>query len=349
MKKNQVYIIIVILFAAAAAWFGYRYFFKKEVTVSGIQKRSIQDFASNSCWVYHEFVYRVDFSDPALESFLFIRNEDGTFSPSEANREGNHIISNGFIIDSTGACVITEKTATPWILTDDEQILLKELVDAWLDLKPEITNRDYRITGQTVALFVVLNNPKEFIEYAVSAPVPGQQGYSLAYPFQKTLLTGIQPAIEFSALTADQDTSVLQILKTSFDENNTENPLTKTSVDSISATRSVDGYLENIKIFSGDDFFYEGSAVFDHAARLLGNLHYENKKWTLVPFTSFVQNPPTYAENEIQEKWAYDLATPAWKRIHKTNNANEATVNEETYKPGPLEPTIKVYPSPTPQ
>ena len=349
MKKNQVYIIIVFLFAAAAGWFGYRYFSKKEITVSSIQKRSIQDFAASSCWVYHEFVYRVDFSDPALESFLFIRNEDGTFLPSEATKAGNHIISNGFIIDSTGACAITEKTATPWILTNDEQILLKELVDAWLDLKPEITNREYHITGQTVALFVVLNNPKDFIEYIVSDPVPGQQGYSLAYPFQKTLLSGIQAGIEFSALTADSDTSVFQILKTSFDEKDTENPLTKTSIDSISVTRSVDGYLENIKVFIGDEFFYEGASVFDQSARLLGNLHYENKKWALVPVTSFVQNPPTYAENEIQEKWEYDLNMLAWKRISKTNYTGETTTTEETYKPGPLEPTIKVYPSPTPK
>lgn len=352
MKKNQIYIIVIIIVAAAGSWFGYKYLFNKKTSGSSEQK-SVQSFSSNSSWVYHEYVYRVDFSDQSLKSFLFIRNADGTFSPSNADSSGNHIIGNGFIIDSTGACATTEKITTPWELSDDEQKPLRELVDAWLDMKEDLVNKDYHITGQTVALFVILNDPKEFIEYTVSSPVPGQQGYSLIYPFQKTLFSGIKSPIEFSADPDKSDTSIFQILKTTFEENNAENPLTKTGIDSISVTRSKDGFLENIKVFSGDEFFYEGAAVFDQSARLLGNLHYENKKWALIPIQSFIQNPPTYPENEIQEKWEYDLNGLAWKRTYRNTIADKdvdkSTTNQETYKPGPLEPAIKVYPSPTPK
>ncbi|MEP7237930.1 MAG: hypothetical protein ABI685_08700 [Ferruginibacter sp.] len=351
MKKNQVYLIVIIIIAATAAWFGYQYFSKKNNPGLSNQKKSIQSLSSNSCWVYHEYVYRVDFSNDTLKPFLFIRNDDGTFVPSEAEKPGNQIIGNGFIIDSAGACAITENTATPWILTDDEQKPLKDLVDAWLDLKTGITNREYHITGQTVALFVVLNNPKDFIEYGVSAPVPGQQGYSLIYPAQKIQLSGINPDFNFSATAISTDTSVFQILKTTFDENNTQNPLIKTAIDSISVTKSVDGILLNIKPITGDAFFYEGSAAFDEYGGLLGNLHYDKKNWVLISIGSFIQNPPAYAGNEIQEKWEYDLPVHAWVKNYPKNKMAKADNNnaEETYKPGPLEPTIKVYPAPTPK
>ncbi len=348
MKKNHVYIIAIVLVAITGGWFAYKYFLKKDVVaVASGEKKAVQTFAPNSCWLYHEFVYRVDFSDDSLESFLFIRNADGSFSPSAADSAANHITGNGFIIDSTGACVITEKMANPWLLSDEEQIPLKELIDAWLESKTGLINKDYRISGQTVVLFAALNNPKDFIEYAISSPVPGQQGYSLVYPVKKTMLTGIRNDIAFSALTAGSDTAVLQILKSTFNENNPQNALIKTAIDSISVTRSADGFLENIKVLAGDEFFYEGSAAFDQNGRLLGNLRYENKKWALVPISSFVQNPPTYAENEIQEKWEYDNAGLAWKKIYSINNVG--TTTDATYNPGPLEPTIKVYPSPTPK
>lgn len=349
MEKNKIIVLaLIVALAGAGWWFGYRYFFKKEETVITVQKRSIQPVVSNSCWVYHEFVYRVDFSDDSLESFLFVRNNDGTFSPSEASKPGNEIIANGFIIDSTGACVITERTATPWMLSDDEQITLRELVDAWLNLKPEVYNRDYAITGQTVALFVVLNDPKDFIEYNLSAPLPGQDGYSIIYPFQKTLLSGINTAVEFSAQAINFDTSTLQVLKTSFDENN-KMPLAKTSIDSISATKNAEGFLENIKVFSGDEFFYEGATVFDEYGKLVGNLHYENNKWAITPILSFVQSPPTYTVNEVQEQWQFDTNIRGWKKTVGNTLTDKATGSEVIYKPGPLEPTIKVYPSPTPK
>jgi len=348
MKKNQAYIIVLILIAAIGGWFGYTFFFTKKNAASSGQPISAKSFLANSCWVYHEYVYRVDFSDQSLQPFLFIREADGTFSPSIADSAGNQIISNGFIIDSTGACAITEKTATPWKLTDEEQKPLRTLIDAWMDMKEDLVNKEYHITGQTVALFVVLNNPKEFIEYTVSSGVPGQQGYSIMYPLQKTLFTGIKPGFQFSAEDSNAGISILQVLKSTFDENNSEIPLTKTTIDSISVTKSNDGFLENIKVFSGDEFFYEGSAVFDQYGKFHGNLHYENKKWVLIPIGSFIQNPPAYTNNEIQEKWEYDSTILTWKRTY-SQPINETTTSPETYKPGALEPTIKVYPSPTPK
>jgi len=69
----------------------------------------------------------------------------------------------------------------------------------------------------------------------------------------------------------------------------------------------------------------------------------------LIPIHLFKQNPPTYRENEIQEKWEYDLNTTGWKRTFKNSIADKTTADQETYKPGPLEPTIKVYSSPTPK
>ena len=125
--------------------------------------------------------------------------------------------------------------------------------------------------------------------------------------------------------------------------------MVKTSIDSIQVTWPVEVYFENIKVLAGDEFFNDGSFVFDVQGKLLGNLYYENKKWKLMPISSFIQNPPAYNETEIREKWEYDVNTHAWKRIQKTGNVAETITSGETYKPGPLESTIKVYPSPTPK
>ncbi len=353
MRKNQVYLIVIILAAGIAGWFGYKYFFDKKSSVSPRQTVSVQSFSSNSCWVYHEYVYRVNFSDQSLSSFLFIRDADGTFSPSKSDSSGNHIIGNGFIIDSTGACATTEKITNPWVLSVEEQKPLRELVDAWLEMKEGLVNRDYSITGQTVALFVVLHNPENFIEYTISSPVPGQLGYSLIYPFQKTLFKGIVSSLAFSNKELDNDASVFQVLKTTFDENNSENPVAKTTIDSFSAIKNMDGNLSDIKVITGDEFFYEGSAMFDEYGRILGNLHYQDNKWKLISILSFIQNPPTYQTNEPQEEWEYDLNAMAWKRIYMKNNAantgDKSTTSDEPLTNGPLDPALKVRPSPTPK
>lgn len=353
MRKNQVYLFVIILAAGIAGWFGYKYFFYKKSSVSFGQPVSVQSFYSHSCWVYHEYVYRVNFSDQSLSPFLFIRDADGTFSPSKADSSGNHIIGNGFIIDSTGACATTEKITNPWVLSVEEQKPLRELVDAWLEMKDGLVNRDYSITGQTVALFVVLNNPENFIEYTISSPVPGQLGYSLIYPFQKTLFKGIVSSLAFSNNEFGNEASVFQVLKTTFDENNSASPVAKTTIDSISAIKNTDRNLSEIKVITGDEFFYEGSAVFDEYGRILGNLHYQDKKWKLISILSFIQNPPTYQTNEPQEEWQYDSNVRGWKRIYGKNSiektGNNIITSDEPLTNGSLDPAIKVHPSPTPK
>ena len=314
MKKNQLLIGLLALVAGTAIWFGYKYFFSKKESAVAKQEITPQSYSPNSCWIYHEYVYRVDFSDESIAPFLFIRNADGTFSPSIADSSANHVIGNGFIIDSTGACATTEKIAAPWMLSDAEQRPLKELVDAWLDSQENMLNKDYHITGQTVALFVVLNNPNEFIDYKAVAVAPGQDGYRLIYPEEKINLSGIQTGSDFQAALHASDTTVLQVLKTTFDENDPVNPTAKTSIDSIMARTNADGYLDNIKVMKGDEYFYEGAVVFNGEGKFLGNLCYKEKKWKLVPFASFVQNPPVYNSSETQQ-WLYDKSSGVWKRI----------------------------------
>jgi hypothetical protein len=353
MKKNLLYIIVIIIVAAVGGWYGYKYFFDKKSSSFSGQAVSVKSFSSNSCWVYHEYVYRVNFNDQSLRPFLFIRDADGTFSPSKADSSGNHIIGNGFIIDSTGACATTEKISNPWMLSVEEQKPLRALVDAWLEMKEDLVNKDYSITGQTVALFIVLNNPENFIEYTISSPVPGQLGYRLIYPFQKTLFKGIVSSLAFSSNESGSGASVFQVLKTTFDENNSENPVAKTTIDSISAIKNKDGNLSDIKAITGDEFFYEGSAMFDEYGRISGNLHYQEKKWKLISILSFIQNPPTYQTNEPQEEWQYDSNTRVWKRIYVKNSIEKTGDNiitsGEPLTNGSLDPAIKVHPSPTPK
>lgn len=312
MKNKQVNIALIILVVVAAGWLGYKYVFNKKSS----KKKTIsaQSFSPNSCWVYHEYVYRVDFSDESLQPFLFVREEDGTFSPSKADSPGNNITGNGFIIDSTGASAISETIATPWKLSEDEQAPLKEIVEEWLDLKDGLQSKEYHITGQTVALFVVLNDPKNFIEYTVADLVPGQQGYSMIYPSQKTLMKGIETGFQFSNNSSGNTFATLQVLKTTFDENNTEHPTAVTNIDSISAEKDNEGYLSNIKVMKGDEFFYEGSTVLNESGNYLGNLHFWDKKWKLIPVQSFVQNPPNYDVREPQVILEYDLNNRNWKK-----------------------------------
>jgi len=94
-----------------------------------------------------------------------------------------------------------------------------------------------------------------------------------------------------------------------------KNPVVKVSIDSVTATRSIDGYLNNIHVLKGDEFFYEGSVAFDGRGQCLGNLHYADKKWKLIPFLSFVQNSPMYTPGEPQEEWEYDLSQASWKKL----------------------------------
>lgn len=311
MNKKQVYIIAAIIVIGIAGWFGYKYIFGKK---SADKKFSVQSFSPNSCWIYHEYVYRVDFSDPSLEPFFFVQDADGTFSPSSADSDGNHITGNGFIIDSAGTCVITDKMAMPWVLNPEEQQPLRDLVDQWLDLKNDYyLNKEYSITGQTVALFAVLKSPEDFIEYSLNSTLPGQNGYSFVYPVQKTFLKGVETGIKLPATTL-ADESVFQVLKTTFDENNNSNPLAVTSIDSIHAEKTNDGYLDNIKIYKGDEFFFEGSIVFDATGMLIGSLHYDDKRWKLQPFQPFTNNLPIYDTNEPQEKWEYDQSSRSWNK-----------------------------------
>ena len=325
MKNKQLYIIIgSVVVLALVGWGLYKYVFNKKTTVSTTQtKLSAESFAKNSCWLYHEYVYRVDFSDTALPSLFFIRNSDGTFSPSQADSTANQITGNGFFIDSTGTCMITEHMARPWVLGNEEQQPLKEMINSCLAAKDELINKDYRVAGQTVALFAVLNNYKDFMEYNVSAAVPGQEGYSIAYPVQKINLSGLNTVPAFSKLPGGTDASVFKILKTVLNSSNANDPVAQTMADSISAVLDNSSHLDRMTLFKGDGFFYEGSVVFDTAGNLMGNLHYDNSKWKLVPVAAFIQNPPAYVPNEPQEGWAYDSTASCWNRMFKKIAAGE--------------------------
>jgi hypothetical protein len=116
MKNKNLYIILSVLLLAAGVWAGYKYIFSKK-TVSGKNSIFVRSYIPNACWVYHEYVYRVDFTDESIPAFLFVRNEDGTFSPSNEDEPANQVTGNGFIMDTTGAAIISDKIARPWELT----------------------------------------------------------------------------------------------------------------------------------------------------------------------------------------------------------------------------------------
>lgn len=302
MKKIQACLIIFVLIISVSC--GKR---------SGNQKVSVQSFSPNSCWLYHEYVYKVDFRDPSLEPFFFVRAEDGTFSPSDADSPGNNITGNGFIIDQAGTCVITDKMAMPWMLSTEEQQPLRDLIDEWLSMKTDpYLNKEYSITGQTVALFAVLKDPEEFIEYALNSDFPVNNGYVLVYPQQKMQMKGLGTGFALSETEPAANEYFFQVLKTTFDESNSENPMAITSIDSITVKKTNDGYLDDVTVQKGDKFFYEGSVVFDASGSLVGNLHYENDRWKLVTFQSFSPNPPAYGTGEENQVWEYDLAGKNW-------------------------------------
>lgn len=314
MKKNQVYTVIAVLIVAAAGLLGYKYLFNKKKTARTEQASSAESLTANSCWIYHEYVYRVNFSDRALQPFLFIRNTDGTFSPSIADSSGNTITGNGLIIDEEGGCVSTEQIGTPWKLSEEEQEPLRELVDTWLDTKYDLYTRDYTITGQTVALFIVLSNPEDFIEYNVTTSQTTEQGYSILYPAQRTGFDGIETGVSFLAAGAAPDTSFseFQVLNATLDENNTENPAIKTEVKNIMAALTMEGYLDKVQSANDNTFFNEGAMLFDKSGTCLGNLHYENSKWRLMPIMSIAENHRVYEDYDPKESWEYDKDRQSW-------------------------------------
>ena len=68
MKKKQVYILAAsIVVLSLAAWGGYKYFYSK-TTVSTQTKTGADQFVKNAAWLYHEYVYRVDFRDTSLRN-----------------------------------------------------------------------------------------------------------------------------------------------------------------------------------------------------------------------------------------------------------------------------------------
>lgn len=313
MNKKHLYIAAAILVIGVAGWFAYKYTFGKKTSRHSI---SAQAFSANSCWIYHEYVYRVDFTDDSMGPFLFIRNEDGSFSPSAEESAGNSITGNGFLIDEEGGCVTTEKITTPWTLNEEEQKSLREVVDAWLEMKTDMYSRDYTITGQTVALFVVLNDPEQYIEYTALAPLPEQVGYGLLYPVEKTSFAGVNTTVSYQDKIEESSHMVLQVLKTTFDENAAERSSVKTSADSITAEKNAEGFLENIQVLKGDEFFNEGSIVFDGAGKCLGNLHYENNKWRLMSFRSIAENHRIYEDYTSKQSWEYDINRQGWIKLN---------------------------------
>jgi hypothetical protein len=313
MRRNLIPIIVIIIIAAAG-WGIYVFLKDRQQASSAGAIVSVQSLSPGSCWIYHEYVYRVDFKDTNQRSFFFIRNADGSFSPSNAENGGNNITGNGFIIDSAGACVVSQKMAAPWELSDEEKAPLNDMLQSWLDLKDGLTNSDYFISGQTVALFVVLNDPKDFIDYKISAVVPGQDGYRVIYPSNKLLIQGLQTIENFSG-DLPGGPSGFQVLKTTFDTSNKEYPVAITTVDSISAEINNDHYLTNITVMKGDPFFYEGSMLFGGNGMCIGHLHFENEKWKLIPLSFFVQQPPAYPVTDAQQTWAYDVNGKAWKKL----------------------------------
>jgi hypothetical protein len=318
MKNKNLYIILSVLLLAAGGWVAYKYIFSKR-SGSGKNSISVQSYIPNACWIYHEYVYRVDFADPAIPPFLFVRGEDGIFSPSNEEEPGNQATGNGFLVDSTGAAIISKKVARPWELTEEEQQPLRDLIDEWLDLRPNTPDRNYYITGQTVVLFVVLNDPNDFIEYKTTQDLPGQLSYSVIYPVENTRLSGIQPVLSFSDGVEDNKETDFQVLKATFNENS-EHPIVQVRIDSITATRNSEGRMDNIRVISGDEFFNEGSLVFDKHSKLAGHLHYENEKWHLVSYRSIIQDPPLYESYELKEQWEFDKQAMAWRKWRTVNN-----------------------------
>lgn len=334
MKNKQLLSVFAILAIAALSWFGYKYFFRKKSNESAAATSiPVSNFLHNSCWVYHDYVYRVDFKNfDEAGPFLFIRNIDGTFSPSKADSAVNNLTGNGFLIDSLGGCLLTENLAEPWILSDEEQQPLKEIIDDWLkqrfDNAVELSGGvgfaipDYTITGQTVALFVVMNNPKEFVEYYVPARMPGQNNYRIAYPDKKIELRGISSDFSFSNGSLVSGEGYFQVLKATFDESNNELPVVKQFIDSVHT--DISGFtLTNLKAIKGDNFFNEGSMVFDTAGRIIGNLGFKKGEWSFYPLNTIFSATPVYSGNEPAEVWQFDINTSAWTRTRSEKNKYE--------------------------
>ena len=317
MKKKQVYILAAsVVVLALAAWGGYKYFYSK-TTVTTQTKNNADQFVKNAAWLYHEYVYRVDFSDTALRPFFFVQNSDGTFSPSQADSSGNHISGNGFLADSTGALMMTDMMARPWVLSPEGERPLREMTDAWLAAQEFVTDKSYRVTGQTVVLFAVLNEAKDYIEYNVAPAAPGQEGYALAYPAEMINLSGLSQGMPVFSTLPPAGTAMLRIVKTVMNKNAAGESAATTLVDSVAADIDNAGYLGKLNAFRGDGFFYEGSVVFDTTGNFLGQLHYDNSKWKLMPVTGFVANPPSYTDTEIKETWGFDHSLNAWTRRSK--------------------------------
>lgn len=302
------------MIAAFAGWLGYYYFLKPD----RYSAKAENYYFPNSCWIYHEYVYRVDFRDKNLKSFFFIRNNDGTFSPSRLDSSGNLVTGNGFIVDPGGACVTTRKMYQPWELSDGQSELLKDLIDKWLDMQEGPIDKTYKITGQTVALFVVLSNPKQLIEYTNYVNDPGVGQYGVIYPEKKINLRGIKTDYQHADKPAYGSSTTWRVLNTTFDENpDVDVPHTRTASNDITATLTQEGYLDNITVQKGDEYFSEGSSLFNSSGHWMGILHYQNKRWQLASTLFVTPVLRNYESNQIIEDWEYNQATSIWRRIFK--------------------------------
>jgi hypothetical protein len=322
--KYQIHIPVILIAAALTIGGHGCTFFSNKKTQSN--KPVADDFISNTCWVYHEYVFKVEFvaDTTFLPPLFFVRNEDGTFSPSKADSAGNHVTGNGFIIDSSGACMITDYLNEPWLLTEEERIPLIRLIKEWLSLQPGRENIAFDITGQTIALFVLLRKPQQYIEYTVSASSLPMNGGKLIYPVQRVLLKGMTSQFKFQPATVrNLDKKNYSILKAIFNEQVPESPEVIITQDSITATVNADGYLENIQTLKGDGLFAEGSALFDTDGNWAGILTYIHQKWRLLPALPSPGTSHDYDDVKIYQEWKFDGHNKTWQRLAGTSIITE--------------------------
>ncbi|MBS4066521.1 MAG: hypothetical protein KGZ74_18310 [Chitinophagaceae bacterium] len=281
----------------------------------------IQALHANTCWAYHEYVYKVSFDDPdqSFPDLFFVRDADGFFKPAKADSSANSITGNGFLVDSTGACLITEKFAEPWLLSKEEQQPLKELVDEWLEQKFQLevertagigfAKPAYFISGQTVVMFTVLNTPNNYIEYTITASAPGQTGYRVAYPAYPMLFSGVREDIRFHTSILNGYTSNL---KTANGILEAPQQRLKNDLNNITATFTIELALEDVS-GSSTDQWNEGAVILDaFTGSFYGLLTYSNNQWKYIPIHNAVKNKPEYKQ-QVTEKWVYITVNKEWQ------------------------------------
>jgi len=97
------------------------------------QSRIESEFSKNVVVVYHEFVYELEFDDPAEDPLYFVKTPDGGIMQWKKGMQANSVTGCGLLIERDGTCATTKNLAAPW-LTDQEMLRLRHEVKIFREL-----------------------------------------------------------------------------------------------------------------------------------------------------------------------------------------------------------------------